>query len=478
MRRFVAYGPAFVVLMTVVVVLLAGPAAVRRLDAARTGARIVLAQRSLEDDDILERFNRASRAVAESVRPSVVHIEVTSTVGTQHRLGPRATGSGWVYDSAGHIVTNAHVVRGAEAISVQFADGRTAEAEQINGSAFIADPYTDIAVLKVPADTGVFAMKRATRVQPQQGDIIFAFGSPFGFKFSMTHGVVSGLGRDALAAVESGGFTNFIQTDAAVNPGNSGGPLVDIKGRIIGMNVAIATGRESQGTTEGQSAGISFAIPLGTIESVVDQLISHGSVSRGYLGISWRGGDEPVVYSSLVKASGVRVASIVPEGPADKAGIRAGDLITNIAGQPVTGLEVLRSVVTSMRPGEEITVKGVRGDDVREYTVTLGEFPQKDLARSAAFGSLLRYGLFIDRSRDGPVVRRVLSHSAASEAGFREGQLIVSVAGKKIDSVDQVYLWAADHGLLIGRPVTFQVEETDEDAGTLVAKAIEVRIGH
>jgi serine protease Do len=478
MRRFVAYGPAFVVLMTVVVVLLAGPAAVRRFDAARTDARIILAQRTLDDDDILERFNRASRAVAEGVRPSVVHIEVTPTGGVR-RAGGRATGSGWVYDSAGHIITNAHVVRGAESISVQFADGRVVEAEEIGGSPFIADPYTDIAVLKVPSkDPGLFAMKRATGLQPQQGDIVFTFGSPFGFKFSMTHGIVSGLGRDATAAVEYGGFTNFIQTDAAVNPGNSGGPLVDIKGRVIGMNVAIATGRESQGTTEGQSAGISFAIPLGTIESVVDQLISRGTVSRGYLGISWGGGDDRVTYNSVVHASGVRVARVMPDGPADKAGIRAGDLITNIGGQPVTGLEVLRSVVTNMHPGEEITIQGVRGDEARDFKVALGEFPQRDLARNAAAGSLLRYGLLLNESHDGPFVRRVINGSAASDAGFKEGQSITSVGEKSVDSLEQLYLAAADQGILLGRPIQFVVEETDEDARTSTAKKIEVRMGH
>src|SRR5262249_19153086 len=152
------------------------------------------------------------------------------------------------------------------------------EAEQIRGELFAADPYTDIAVVKVPESDDVFPARRATGLQPQQGDNVFVFGSPFGFKFSMSQGIISGLGRDPTAAAEFGGYTNYIQTDAAVNPGNSGGPLVDIKGRVIGMNVAIATARSSDGTTtdEGQSAGISFAIPLGTIESVVDQLITRG----------------------------------------------------------------------------------------------------------------------------------------------------------------------------------------------------------
>ncbi|MEX2219723.1 MAG: trypsin-like peptidase domain-containing protein [Phycisphaerales bacterium] len=475
MRRFVAYGPAFVVLLTVVVVLLAGPAAVRRLGSAQTEARIVLAQRALDDDDILERINRAARGVAESVRPSVVHLEVTPARGS--RRGPgRATGSGWVYDGGGHIITNAHVVRGADRISVQFADGRVAEAEDVGGAGiFLADPYTDIAVLKVDPDAGTFPVRRATGVQPQQGDRVFVFGSPFGFKFSMSEGIVSGLGRDAIAAVEFGGFTNFIQTDAAVNPGNSGGPLVDIKGRVIGMNVAIATGRESQGTTEGQSAGISFAIPLGTIESVVDQLITRGRVARGFLGISWQGGDDPLVYEPSIRGTGFRVATVLPDGPADRAGIRPGDLITTIAGQPVTGSEVLRSVVTAMRPGEQIAVNGLRQREPREFTVTLGEYPPEDLARTAAAGALVRYGLLMADTRRGPVVADVINGSAAAEAGFADGQLIQSVGGTAVSRRGDVYLNAAEHGLLLGRAVPFVVAQTDEASGTSETKTIEVR---
>src|SRR5437762_463459 len=134
MRRFIAYGPALVVLMTVVAVLMAGPAAIRRIGSANTGARIVLAQRSLDDDDVLERINKAVRNVAETVRPSVVHIEVIPAGG--RRSGVRSTGTGWVYDNAGHIITNAHVVRGASAISVQFSNGPVVEAEQIRGDSF------------------------------------------------------------------------------------------------------------------------------------------------------------------------------------------------------------------------------------------------------------------------------------------------------------------------------------------------------
>ena len=200
MRRFISYGPALVVLMTVMVVLLAGPAAVRRLGSAHTSARIVLAQRSLDDDDILERLNKAVRNVAESVRPSVVHLEVIPS--GMRRYTGMSTGTGWVYDAAGHIITNLHVVRGASAIRVQFADGRVVETEQVHGDEFVGDAYTDIAVIKVPESDGIFAAARATGLQPQQGDRVFVFGSPFGFKFSMSEGIVSGLGRDPSAATE------------------------------------------------------------------------------------------------------------------------------------------------------------------------------------------------------------------------------------------------------------------------------------
>ncbi len=228
MRRFISFGPAFVVLLTISAVFVAVPAAVRRISAADTSARIVLAQRSLDDDDVLERINAATRNIANTVRPSIVHIEVSSDA--RRRWGARSTGSGWMFDAEGHIVTNAHVVRGAERIQVQFADGRIVESEQIKGQPFLADPYTDVAVFKIPEGPGLFPMRRASGIQPQQGDHVYAFGSPFGFKFSMTQGIISGLGRDPSSAMESGGFTNFIQTDAAVNPGNSGGPVVDIMG--------------------------------------------------------------------------------------------------------------------------------------------------------------------------------------------------------------------------------------------------------
>jgi serine protease Do len=470
MRKFVSYGPALVVLVTVLVVLTAGPAAVYRLRSADTQARIVLARQRLDDDDVLERLNKAFRSVSESVLPSVVHIEV---LGGEGRASGRATGSGWVFDDT-HIVTNAHVVRGAQAISVEFSDGRVVQAEKVRGQNFVADPYTDIAVVQIQSDIAAFPIKRASGVQPQQGDRVFAFGSPFGFKFSMTEGIISGLGRDPTAAMALGGFTNFIQTDAAVNPGNSGGPLVDIKGRLIGMNVAIATGRETQGTTEGQSAGISFAIPLGTIESVASQLIGKGKVDRGYMGISWRGLRDPVTYVPGLKQMGVRIGEVAENGPAARAGLRPGDVITSIDQQRVSGMEVLRATITSLAPGQTVAIEAYRSGEKRDFRVTLGEFPSDNLAQSAVTGELFRYGMRLGRTEKGAAVRAVVPGSAADDAGFKEGQLILKVDDKTVGDEAQALTAAAEAGLLIGSAVTFTVVEDSKDTST--PTEIKVRI--
>lgn len=476
MRRIVSYGPALVVLLTVAVVLLAAPAAVRRIGSAQTSARIVLAQQSLDDDDILERLNRAVRNVAETVRPSVVHLDVIPS--GVRRFSGLSTGTGWVYDASGHIVTNAHVVRGAARINVTFPDGRIVEAQEIHEEQFVADPYTDIAVLKVPASESLFPVRRATGIQPQQGDRIFAFGSPFGFRFSMSEGIVSGLGRDPGSASEASGYTNYIQTDAAVNPGNSGGPLVDIKGRVIGMNVAIATARSTDGSTanEGQSAGISFAIPLGTIESVVEQLITRGQVRRGYLGISYGRARSSEVYSDVVRTTGVRIDGVADGGPAEVAGLEGGDVILSIAGQATPSMPVMRSVITTLGPGQDAPVRVLRDGKTREFTVTLGELGGEALANAnleAGLQAIARYGIrFVDPrdfrrrgvSIDDPATIRIISEdSPASAAGFAQGQTVIRVGNKSVSSVQEFCIAVVEQGLLIGKRIPVMVTVEGEE---------------
>lgn len=470
MRRFVSIWPAMLVILATALVLVAVPEAVRRINVAAGQAQVILARRVLDGDDVLARLNASVRAVADAVRPGVVHLEIESE---GSRRGGRSSGSGWLYDEAGHVVTSAHVVRGATRVAVQFADGRVVRAQPIRGALFLADPYTDIAVLKVASGNGT-PLARATGEPVRQGDRVFAFGSPFGFRFSMSEGIVSGLGREPAGALEFGGFTNFIQTDAAVNPGNSGGPLVDIRGRVVGMNAAIATGRPTQGMMEGQSAGISFAIPLATIESVVGQLIETGRVSRGFLGISWQLADDPVTYDESARTVGVRVWRVEPDGPADAAGIVPGDLIVALDGLPVQGVETLRAAVTARRPGETVRVSVLRQGQPMDFTVRLGEFPVEWLARSGVRAMLLRAGLLLGDSRQGPRVRAVLPDSLAGEAGFAEDQVITQVGGRPVRTVDEVLLAAAEAGLLLGRSVEFTVLEPD--AGAL-PRTLQLQVG-
>lgn len=459
MRRFVTFGPAFVVILAAVATLAVVPSAVQRIGTMQTRIVLASAQRTLDDDDILERLNRAVRAVAETVEPSVVHIEV---MGRRREASFSASSaSGWVYNAQGHIVTNAHVVRNAEVLRVQFSDGRTASADLIG-----ADPFTDIAVVKVDPDVGVFPARRATNDRLRQGERVFAFGSPFGFKFSMSEGIVSGLGRTAKSAAEFGGFTNFIQTDAAVNPGNSGGPLVDIKGRVVGMNVAIATARDNQGTiSDGQSAGISFAIPLGTIESVVDQLIQSGKVSRGLLGIAFN--NVPVEIGSRLPgaAVGIRVNTVSEGGPAERAGFKAGDVIVAADGQPVAESDVLRSVIAGSRPGSTLPFRVWRAGEVLDLQAVLGEMPREMLSRAAA-GDAAPYlsrqlGLFISMRSRPPTVARVVSDSPADEAGVVAGQTIVRVGDTDVTEPAQFYEALVDSGILVGDVVKVTLRDPD-----------------
>jgi len=475
MRRFVSYGPALVVLLTVVALLVGAPALVRRVTAAHTSARIVLAQQSLADDDILERINSATRAVSDSVRPSVVHLEVVPAGERGWRV--RSNGTGWVYDEAGHIVTNAHVVRGAESISVQFSDGRIVQPELIRGETFLADPLTDIAVLKIPSGDYVHAARRASGIMPQQGDRVFAFGSPFGFKFSMTQGIVGGVGRDPQTANEFGGYTNYIQHDAAVNPGNSGGPLVDVKGRVIGMNVAIATGRDSQGTSDGgQSAGISFAIPMGTIESIVGQLIDTGAVARGFMGVQWAAAEDGAAFEASIRRAGIRVRDVVENGPAAKAGVKPGDIITDVAGTPVTNYAVLRSIITSTRPGTTIEVRAWREGTPRDLRIELGELPKNVVLDQGRVGrAILQFGLILRESALGPRIQSVTEDSDAAEAGFKVGQIIVQVNDRPVRTFTDVFAAALDGGLLIGRKLTVSVSEAGEN-GMSEPKELEMRL--
>ncbi len=458
MRKFIAFGPALVVLITALVTLVAAPAAVRLIGYASTDSQVQLARHELESDNILKQIDKAVRNIADAVEPSVVHIGVEESNGYGRF---QAEGSGWVFDTQGHIVTNSHVVRGSQRTVVQFSDGRAMDAQVVG-----QDVSNDVAVLKVATTEGLFPVQRASGVALHQGDRVYAFGSPFGFKFSMTEGIVSGLGRSPDRITNNTeGYTNYIQTDAAVNPGNSGGPLVNTDGKLIGMNVAIATAATQRGDrSEGQNSGISFAIPLATIERTVDQLISGRAVTRGYLGIVRPTNDE-FNRQELARLGftgwGVAVSRVEPGGPADKAGIMVDDVIVKLNNEQVTKVNVLVSAIANDAPGDKVSVELWRAGKLMKVDVVLAELVS-EVDKTQAKRVVDRFGLASISETSGQViVARVRAPSLAYQAGMRPNQRIVDVDGVKIRTGEEFFTTLASKGLQQGRELKVLLESPD-----------------
>ena len=452
MRKLNSYGPALIVLGTAIVILLAGPTVVWHLTYARTKARIIQASESLESNPVLEKINQAYRDIAALVEPSVVHVSTERTArsrwGEEQIIG--SSGSGWVYDDAGHIVTNFHVVDDAERIEVQFSTGDLREAEIVG-----FDPFTDIAVIKVEPGR-LFPALRAdpTKQEPVgQGDLVFAFGSPFDFRFSMSSGVVSGIGRSVGVIRDSRGrpvgYENFIQVDAAINPGNSGGPLTDTQGRVIGMNTAIATGRGNS-LDEGQFAGIGLAIPVEMIEPVVNQIIATGSVQKGFLGVSVADLTQTVdreleILDFDFRIYGLTVARIEPGHTALDTGLRMRDVITHIAGKRVETLIQLDGVTERLAADDRVDVDLWRYDPEtntsRRLKITLpgivanGFRGMNLLQNDDTIADWLRVLGFTGR---GVRIARVELDRPARKAGLHHQDIVTHVNGDPVGSVSQL----------------------------------------
>jgi putative serine protease PepD len=293
--------------------------------------------------------------VYNSASKGVVEITVRSTAsspffgGSQSR---QAQGSGWVYDSAGHIVTNEHVVDGAQSISVRFWNGATYRASLVG-----SDPSTDVAVIKVDAPASVLhPLTVGDSGSLQVGQPVVAIGSPFGLEETVTAGIVSALHRE-MTAPNNFTIPDSIQTDAAINHGNSGGPLLDLNGRVIGMNAQIES-------DSGGNDGVGFAIPSNTVRSIVTQLIGSGSVEHAYLGVG------------IASASnGIRLTEVRPGTPAADAGLRAGDVVTAVGGRKVNDATDLSTAIDSKKPGDRVTLTYSRNSASKSVTVTLAERP-------------------------------------------------------------------------------------------------------
>lgn len=272
-------------------------------------------------------------------------------------------GSGVIVSPDGYILTNHHVVEAADQIEVALADGRKASAHVIG-----SDPDTDLAVIKIELAGKLPAITFAHADQAHIGDVVLAIGNPFGVGETVTMGIVSALKRDHLGLNT---FENFIQTDAAINPGNSGGALVDATGNLIGINSAIYS-------PNGGSLGIGFAIPVSTAKKTMEQIIQHGSVTRGWIGAGVQELTPELVESfKLHDASGVLITEIIKGSPAEKAGIKTGDVLLSIADKPVSNWSVMLETIANIPPGETISVEISRNNVKQSVPIKIGKRPQK-----------------------------------------------------------------------------------------------------
>ena len=306
--------------------------------------------------------------------PSVVNIYTARTVKVsqnnslleqffgQGRATPqnrvqRGLGSGVIFSKHGYIVTNYHVVHEAEGIYVSLQDGREVPARQVG-----ADPETDLAILKIELDD-LNPIPVGHSDSLRVGDVVLAIGNPFGVGQTVTMGIVSATGRDRLGINT---FENFIQTDAAVNPGNSGGALINAQGQLVGINSAIFS-------KSGGYDGISFAIPVDLVRNVLDQIIQHGGVVRGWLGVEAR--EIPTHMIQKLKTPGVLVTDVFRNGPADKAGLQRGDVITGINHQPIVDMRAMLNIITSQPPGSKLDIEVLRDGRTQSLSATLQQRP-------------------------------------------------------------------------------------------------------
>jgi serine protease DegQ len=276
-------------------------------------------------------------------------------------------GSGVLVSTSGYVLTNHHVVEAADEIEVALADGRKLLAKVVG-----SDPDTDLAVLRVNAESLpaiTFGASESLRV----GDVVLTIGNPFNLGHTVTAGIVSALGRSGLGINT---FENFIQTDAAINPGNSGGALIDASGNLVGINTAILS-------RTGNSMGIGFAIPVSTAKMVLDQIVKAGNVTRGWIGVEVQEITPPIAESfKLGGTRGALIAGVLRGGPADKAGVKPGDVLTEIEGKPVADPTAMLNLIAALAPGRPAAVKLKRNGNEVDATITVGRRP-KPQARAA-----------------------------------------------------------------------------------------------
>ena len=358
--------------------------------------------------------------------------------GRQQMYRQTGQGSGFIISKDGYILTNTHVVGDVDKITVRLADGREFQAKRIG-----ADPRTEVALIKVESEGDLPVLEIGSTEDLQIGEWVVAIGNPFGLKETLTVGVVSAKGRSNIGITD---YEDFIQTDAAINPGNSGGPLLNIDGEVVGINTAIFS-------RSGGYMGIGFAVPIDMAMSIKEQLVASGKVTRGYIGVFLNPGEvtEEMARSfGRSEAGGVLIAEVEKEGPAGKAGIRSGDILTELNGAKIKDNTSFRNEVARIMPNKKAEITLYRDGKPKKVTVTVGTFPD-DAALAGGpqgvEGLAERIGFEVQELTEdvaqqlgyegasGVVVSDVDPASAAYEKGLRAGMLIIEVNRSEVKSI-------------------------------------------
>jgi serine protease Do/serine protease DegQ len=348
----------------------------------------------------------------------------------------QSAGSGVIVDAkGGYIVTNAHVVENANEITVTLQDGRDLKAEVVG-----SDTYSDVAVLKVKPD-GLSQIALGDSGKTEVGDFVMAIGNPFGLQHTVTSGIISGLSR---SGINPDVYEDFIQTDASINPGNSGGALVNLRGELIGINTAILS-------RTGGNIGIGFAIPVNMVRSVMEQLIKFGAVKRGQLGVTMRTVTADIAHSlGLSNTLGALVSQVVDGSPADKAGIRTGDVITSVNGQTVKSNPELRNVIGMLRVGDTVDVGLVRDGKPLHVSAVIADTASETGTSPVTIHKGFEGAVLIDApDAGGALVRSIEPGSAAAQAGLRADDVIVGANRGHVANLRELRERAKDAEVLV-----------------------------
>ncbi|MFK5927758.1 MAG: DegQ family serine endoprotease [Desulfuromusa sp.] len=422
----------------------------------------------------LRETGKAFRSVAKQVSPAVVFIKVEKEVEQQgmtgspfegspfgdeflrrffgqipqqkspHQKSPHQApkrrsmgqGSGFIISSDGYIMTNNHVVGDADKVLVQLLDGREFEAKIIG-----TDPPTDVALIKIDAKEKLPFLPLGNSDQLEVGDWVLAFGNPFGLSHTLTAGIVSAKGRSGIGLND---FENFIQTDAAINPGNSGGPLVNLDAEVVGMNSAIFT-------RSGGYMGIGFAIPINMAKNIYQQLVKHGTVTRGRLGVLIQDLTKELAESfDIDQREGILIAQVIEDSAAEKAGLKQGDVILKLNGSKVDKVATFRNQIAMTRPGTEVEFLVLRDGNKNKVKATIGTMEADDNGHPVASDKLPELGMRLQKltrelavqfgyeNANGVLVTEVDPGSIAERAGIRRGNLIEEVNRHEVKTPEQM----------------------------------------